>query len=203
MMRSPKNTKAKSDNQLIIQLLILGLVITLIAVLVVQNLQPLVEIFFLGQKTLPIPLSVAMLVAFVSGGLVAYGINAIADWQQNKRMRLAAAIAINENRTANAASSPSQSANKSTGNQNSVVADNIQDSSQDFIEDEEDYKDGEDDEYYEDDDEYYEDNEDDDIDDQEILEDDPDTLPYGDRFKYQSKRSSKSDRPPLEAKYIK
>ena len=201
MTRSPDKPKAKikSDNQLIIQLLILGLVITLIALLVVQNLQPLVEIFFLGQKTLPIPLSVAMLGAFVIGGAVAYVVNAIADWQLNKIMRRAAAIAANENRPSNATNTQSQPANKSTEPQKPAVSheqDHSQDNSQDFIEDDEYYEDDE----YDEDDEYYEDDE---LDEPEILDDDPDTIPYGDRLKYKSKRSPHSDRPPLEAKYIK
>jgi uncharacterized integral membrane protein len=194
MTRSPDKPKAKtkSDNQLIIQLLILGLVITLIALLVVQNLQPLVEIFFLGQKTLPIPLSVTMLSAFVIGGLIAYVVNAIADWQLNKIMRRAAA---SENRPSSATNAQSQPTNKSTEPQNPAVS-HQQDNSQDFIEDDEYYEDDE----YDDEDEYYEDN---DLDDLEVLDDDPDTIPYGDRLKYKSKRSPHSDRPPLEAKYIK
>lgn len=71
------------------QLVILGLMITLLAAVFVQNLQPAVQIFFLSQKTIAISLSVAMLVAFVGGGILAFVINAIASWQQNLLIRRA------------------------------------------------------------------------------------------------------------------
>ena len=73
----------------IAQLVILGIVITLLAAIFVQNLQPAVQIFFLGQKTVEIPLSVAMLVAFAGGGILAFVINAIASWRQNLLIRRA------------------------------------------------------------------------------------------------------------------
>jgi uncharacterized integral membrane protein len=72
-----------------VQLLGLGLAITLLAAVFVQNLQPAVQIFFLGQKTVEIPLSVAMLVAFVGGGILTFVINAIASWRQNLLIRRA------------------------------------------------------------------------------------------------------------------
>jgi uncharacterized integral membrane protein len=81
--------KKSSGVIVIVQLVILGLAITLLAAVFVQNLQLAVQIFFLGQKTVEIPLSVAMLVAFVGGGILAFVINAIASWQQNLLIRRA------------------------------------------------------------------------------------------------------------------
>ena len=81
--------KRSSGTIAIAQLVILGLAITLLAAIFVQNLQPAVQIFFLGQKTVAIPLSVTMLVAFVGGGILAFVINAIASWQQNLLIRRA------------------------------------------------------------------------------------------------------------------
>jgi hypothetical protein len=63
--------------------------ITLLAAIFVQNLQPAVQIFFLGQKTIAIPLSVTMLAAFVGGGFLAFVINAIASWRHNLLIRRA------------------------------------------------------------------------------------------------------------------
>ena len=75
----PVNSGKKSTSAFpIVQLLILGVSITILAAIFVQNLQPAVEIVFFGQKTLPIPLSVAMLIALVGGGSLALGFNAIA-----------------------------------------------------------------------------------------------------------------------------
>jgi uncharacterized integral membrane protein len=81
--------KRSSGAIAIAQLVSLGLAITLLAAIFVQNLQPAVQIFFLGQKTIAMPLSVAMLVAFVGGGILAFVINAIASWQQNLLIRRA------------------------------------------------------------------------------------------------------------------
>ena len=81
--------KKSSGAIAIAQLVILGIVITLLAAIFVQNLQPEVQIFFLGQKTIAIPLSVAMLAAFVGGGFLAFVINAIASWRHNLLIRRA------------------------------------------------------------------------------------------------------------------
>jgi uncharacterized integral membrane protein len=81
--------RKSSSTIAIVQLLGLGLAITLLAAVFVQNLQPAVQIFFLGQKTVEIPLSVAMLVAFVGGGILTFVINAIASWRQNLLIRRA------------------------------------------------------------------------------------------------------------------
>ncbi|MCX5936027.1 MAG: LapA family protein [Pseudanabaena sp. LacPavin_0818_WC45_MAG_42_6] len=81
--------KKSSGAIAITQLVILGIVITLLAAIFVQNLQPEVQIFFLGQKTIAIPLSVAMLAAFVGGGFLAFVINAIASWRHNLLIRRA------------------------------------------------------------------------------------------------------------------
>ncbi len=81
--------KKSSGAIAIAQLAALGIAITLLAAIFVQNLQPPVQIFFLGQKTIAIPLSVAMLVAFGGGGILAFVINAIASWQQNLLIRRA------------------------------------------------------------------------------------------------------------------
>ncbi len=46
----------------------------------VQNLQPVVVVAFLGQQTIPIPLGVAMLASFLSGGMVAFVANVVSFW---------------------------------------------------------------------------------------------------------------------------
>ncbi|MEE3717462.1 lipopolysaccharide assembly protein LapA domain-containing protein [Tumidithrix elongata RA019] len=66
------------------RLILLGCAITFLAAIFIQNLQPLVSIFFLGQATMPIPLSLAMLVAFISGAIAAAAINWIADWLRRR-----------------------------------------------------------------------------------------------------------------------
>jgi len=86
-------SKSSSGAMSIAQLVFLGLAITILAAIFVQNLQPTVQIFFLGQKTLPIPLSWAMLAAFVGGGLLAFVINAIATWRHNQAVRRAVVAA--------------------------------------------------------------------------------------------------------------
>ncbi len=85
--------KSSSGAMSIAQLVLLGLAITVLAAIFVQNLQPTVQIFFLGQKTLPIPLSWAMLTALVGGGLLAFVINAIATWRHNQAVRRAVVAA--------------------------------------------------------------------------------------------------------------
>ena len=95
MTRSRFSQTANAANRksssaiMILQIVIFCLVITLLAAIFVQNLQPTVQIFFLGQKTVAIPLSVAMLAAFVGGGVLAFVINAIASWRQNVLIRRA------------------------------------------------------------------------------------------------------------------
>jgi uncharacterized integral membrane protein len=86
--KTPKPTNKKSSSA-IAQFIILGLSITILAAIVVQNLQPAVQIFFLGQKTIAVPLSVAMLAAFIGGGILALVINAIASWRHNQLVRRA------------------------------------------------------------------------------------------------------------------
>jgi len=86
-------SKSSSGAMSIAQLVFLGQAITILAAIFVQNLQPTVQIFFLGQKTLPIPLSWAMLAAFVGGGLLAFVINAIATWRHNQAVRRAVVTA--------------------------------------------------------------------------------------------------------------
>lgn len=86
--KTPKPTNKKSSSA-IAQFIILGFSITILAAIVVQNLQPAVQIFFLGQKTIAVPLSVAMLAAFVGGGILAFLVNAIASWRHNQLIRRA------------------------------------------------------------------------------------------------------------------
>ena len=88
-------TPSSSKNSLgaIAQLVILGLSITTLAAIFVQNLQPTVQIVLLGQKTLPVPLSIAMFVAFVVGSFLALVINAIGTWQRNLAIRRAVVAA--------------------------------------------------------------------------------------------------------------
>ncbi|CAN1209499.1 hypothetical protein TUMEXPCC7403_04705 [Tumidithrix helvetica PCC 7403] len=66
------------------RLILLGCAIAFLAAIFIQNLQPLVSIFFLGQATMAIPLSLAMLVAFISGAIAAAAINWISDWLRRR-----------------------------------------------------------------------------------------------------------------------
>jgi uncharacterized integral membrane protein len=204
MTRSPFGNKTQSTNSAnkkpssplpILQLIILGMGITLLAAVFIQNLQPTVQIILFGQKTLPVPLSVAMLVALIGGGLLALIFNAIADWRQNAAIRravLAAGFSNNEPKEQVKSSNPSVS-NPSINNPiNNPPKEDVQN----FVED--DYEDEE----YEDEDEFYEDEEEDD---EEEEDNDPDTVPYGDRKNLKSAKPNreKRDRPPLEARFIK
>ena len=130
--------RKSSSTILILQLVSIGLAITLLAAVFVQNLQPAVQISFLGQKTIEIPLSVAMLVAFVGGGILAFVFNAIASWRQNLLIRRAV-IASGSGKD------PKEQ----------VKAEKFQ-SKEEFEEEEEEYEDEE--EYEEEDEEEYEDN---------------------------------------------
>ena len=180
-VNSGKNSGRNSTGAFpIVQLLILGVSITILAAIFVQNLQPTVEIIFFGQKTLPIPLSVAMLIALVGGGSLALGFNAIATWQQNLLIRRALVAAGADNQPPNPENIP-----KKTPNNISVEDSEDEDEIDDWEEDWDDYDD-------------------------EELDEDPDTVPYGDRAKMKSantkstnNRQVRDQRPPLDAKYIR
>ncbi|MEI6328922.1 MAG: hypothetical protein WCP16_06795 [Pseudanabaena sp. ELA645] len=184
-VNSGKNSGRNSTGAFpILQLLILGVSITILAAIFIQNLQPAVEIVFFGQKTLPIPLSVAMLIALVGGGLLAFGFNAIATWQQNLLIRRALVAAGTDNKSPNPENIPNKSSDK-TPNNVSAYDDEEEDEIDDW---EEDWDDEEDEE----------------------LDEDPDTVPYGDRAKMKSAntksastRQVRDQRPPLDAKYIR
>ena len=140
-VNSSKNlTRKNSTSTLpIFQLLILGVSITILAAIFVQNLQPAVEIVFFGQKPLAIPLSVAMLIALVGGGLLALGFNAIATWQQNLAIRRAMVASGTSNQPPNSENTPNNPKN------------NISDDGEDEIDDwEEDWDDDEDEQLDED-----------------------------------------------------
>ncbi len=64
----------------VISLVIWGTAIACTLVILFQNLQPLVTIYFLGKFTIPIPLSLAILAAFIIGGLGAFVVNQISFW---------------------------------------------------------------------------------------------------------------------------
>ena len=129
--------KKSSGAIAIAQLVILGIVITLLAAIFVQNLQPEVQIFFLGQKTIAIPLSVAMLAAFVGGGFLAFVINAIASWRHNLLIRRAViASGSGQEKQEQVKANPSQY-------------------KEEFVEDEEEFE--EEEEEYDDEEEEYED----------------------------------------------
>jgi len=173
----PANAANKRSSSAIAigQLIILGIAITILAAIFVQNLQPTVQIVFLGQKTILIPLSVAMLVAFVGGGILAFVINAIASWRQNFLIRRAVIAA-------GYGDDPNEQ----------VKAEKFQ-SKEEFVDDRANSA------------EEYEDEEDEEYDEEEFEDNDPDTVPYGDRpnIKSQSFDQTKRDRPPLDAKFIK
>ena len=129
--------KKSSGAIAVTQLVILGIVITLLAAIFVQNLQPAVQIFFLGQKSIAIPLSVAMLAAFVGGGFLAFVINAIASWRHNLLIRRAViASGSGQEKQEQVKANPSQY-------------------KEEFVEDEEEFE--EEEEEYDDEEEEYED----------------------------------------------
>jgi len=198
MTRSPFASKAQTNNSKkvagtlpILPLIILGLGITLIAAILIQNLQP-VQIFFLGQKTLPLPLSMAMLSAFVIGGVIAFICNAIASWQQNIAIRRAIVAAGYDKE-------PQKEQFKSTASPIRNSQDQTQPQNEQYFEDDELDEEFDEDEYDEDEleeeEDFYEEEED----------EDPDTVPYGDRKNLKSAKPNreKHDRPPLEARYIR
>jgi uncharacterized integral membrane protein len=163
----------------IVQLLVLGVSITVLAAIFVQNLQPAVEIVFFGQKTLPIPLSVAMLIALVGGGSLALGFNAIATWQQNLLIRRALVAAGADNQPPNPENTPKKP-------QNNISND---DSDDDEIDDwDEDWDDDEDEELDEDPD--------------TVPYGDRAEMKSA-NTKSTSNRQVRDQRPPLDAKYIR
>jgi uncharacterized integral membrane protein len=64
----------------IVRLILVAAAIACIAAILLQNLQPLVTVYFLGRSTIPIPLSLAILAAFLSGAIAAAIANSIANW---------------------------------------------------------------------------------------------------------------------------
>ena len=166
--------KKSSGTIAITQLVILGIVITLLAAIFVQNLQPAVQIFFLGQKTIAIPLSVAMLAAFAGGGFLAFVINAIASWRHNLLIRRAViASGSGQEKQQQVKSNPTQ------------YKEEFVEDEEEFEEEEEEYEEEEDEEEYEDDDP-----------DTVPYGDRP-------NMKSKNSRQVKRDRPPLDAKFIK
>jgi hypothetical protein len=156
----------------IVQLILLALGITLLAAIFVQNLQLKVQIFFFGQKTIPVSLSVAMFVAFAVGGFVAFVMNAIATWRQNMTIRRALVA------SGYGGDRPTSESDRQ------VTRDQTRDQKN---------EDEEDDDWDEEYEEY-----------EEYEDEDPDTVPYGDRPNIKSKTDGdvKRDRPPLDARYI-
>lgn len=179
-VKSSANSSKNSTSALpILQLLILGVSITILAAIFVQNLQPAVEIVFFGQKTLPIPLSVAMLIALVGGGLLAFGFNAIATWRQNWAIRRAVVAAGTNNKSPN----PENTSNNSQNN----ISNDAED--EDEIDDwDEDWDDDEDEELDEDPD--------------TVPYGDRAKMKSA-NTKSTNTRQVRDQRPPLDAKYIK
>lgn len=165
--------KKSSGAIVIAQLVVLGIMITLLAAIFVQNLQPAVQIFFLGQKTIAIPLSVAMLAAFVGGGFLAFVINAIASWRQNLLIR----------RAVIASGTGKEFKEQVKATQSQYKEEFVEDD--EYEEEEEEYEDDDEEEEYEDDDP-----------DTVPYGDRP-------NMKSKNSRQVKRDRPPLDAKFIK
>lgn len=75
------NNEPENFSQLpIARLILLAVAIACIAAIILQNLQPLVSVFFLGRSTIPIPLSLAIFAAFLSGAISAAITNSISSW---------------------------------------------------------------------------------------------------------------------------
>jgi len=196
---SPTNNSNKNINKkasrasgltLLVQILLLGTAITILAAIFVQNLQPAVQVFFLGQKSIAIPLSVLMFAALALGGILTLVINAIATWRQKNLIRRAVIASTDSKPKPNPASS---------SNPPSAT----------YVDDREDDREYEEDDDDEPDDDWEDDEEIDEDFEEEYEDDDPDTVPYGDRLKNKSNsksqnpRQAKRDRPPLDAKFIK
>jgi uncharacterized integral membrane protein len=64
----------------IARLILVAVAIACIAAILLQNLQPLVTVYFLGRSTIPIPVSLAIFAAFLSGAITAAITNSIANW---------------------------------------------------------------------------------------------------------------------------
>ena len=196
------SNRKQSGAVVLAQILILGITIAILAAIFVQNLQPTIQIFFLGQKSIFIPLSLAMFAAFALGSITALIINAIATWRQNLLVRRVV-IAADDNGQKD---KPEKKPNPPSANYTNVPKDKKQDKREDkkqenYLEDDWETEEYEDDEYediggdFEDDDEY--------------VDNDPDTVPYGDLLKRKSDSKTnnsqeiKRDRPPLDAKFIR
>jgi len=65
-------------------ILLLGSIVFATAISI-QNFQPFVTLYFLNVFSIPIPLSVTILVAFVGGGIVAFVFNQISFWLEDRR----------------------------------------------------------------------------------------------------------------------
>ncbi|MEI6063234.1 MAG: hypothetical protein WCQ26_01455 [Pseudanabaena sp. ELA748] len=195
-----------SGAMMLVQILILGLTITILAAIFVQNLSSIVQIFFLGQKSIAIPLSVAMLAAFAIGAIIALITNAIATWRQNFLIRRAVIATDDRGQKDQPASNPKPP----SANYPNVPKDKKQEQKQEQKENkqEENYLDDDWEEEEEYDDEY-EDIGDEFEDDEEYVDDDPETVPYGDLLKLKSNPKAKTsqepkrDRPPLDVKFTR
>ncbi len=66
-------------------LLIVGSLTITIVIVLAQNLGTVIQISFLGLKSLPLPLSLAMLFAFLSGGIAAALWNQLAAWLTDRQ----------------------------------------------------------------------------------------------------------------------
>jgi uncharacterized integral membrane protein len=73
-----------NEQKRIIGLVIWGVAIACTLVFVFQNLQPLVVIYFLGKFTIPIPLSLGVLAAFLIGGIGTFMINLVSFWLSDR-----------------------------------------------------------------------------------------------------------------------
>ncbi|PZU98802.1 MAG: hypothetical protein DCE90_03060 [Pseudanabaena sp.] len=179
-MKESRFSQAKNTNKNsglpIFQLVFMGLVITGLATIFVQNLQPTVQLIFLGQMTVAIPLSVTMLAAFAIGGILAFTFNSITAWRQNLLIRRALADV------------------KVTNSNESIPRSVTQNSSEDYEEYDEEEADEDFDDDFSDDDQVYEE-------DPDTL---PYGDRFKKKSTVEPKDSydRQGDRPPLDAKYI-
>jgi uncharacterized integral membrane protein len=180
-MRGSQFPQAKNVNKSskipVFQLAFTGLVITGLAAIFVQNLQPTVQLVFLGQMTIAVPLSMTMLAAFTIGGILAFTFNSITSWRQNLLIRRA----LVEPRGSDIPSSPRSTTEPVT-----------QSSSKEY---EEEYYEDDSDEEFEDDDQDYEEEDPDTL---------PygDRFKKKSSVEPKDSNQNKGDRPPLNAKYI-
>lgn len=182
--RFSKTTNSASKKSSLVSsiamLVILAIGITLIAAIFVQNLQLTVQIFFLGQKTVAIPISVVMLTAFGIGGFLAFVFNMIASWRQNMLIRRAVVAAGYAKQQV-----------KTESNKNAKYDDNRNFEGEDQDEEYEDEEDYEDEEYKDEDPDTVP------YGDRKTLKSKT-TIQTGNPINSQTK----VDRPPLDAKYI-